>query len=50
MFPEGATVQNRAASDEPQRIKRQAISAEPSALDPSQLTDVTLTSYSKTKE
>uniref|UniRef100_A0A8D3E3Z0 cGMP-dependent protein kinase n=1 Tax=Scophthalmus maximus TaxID=52904 RepID=A0A8D3E3Z0_SCOMX len=46
----GATVQNRAASDEPQRIKRQAISAEPSALDPSQLTDVTLTSYSKTKE
>uniref|UniRef100_A0A8D3AAG0 cGMP-dependent protein kinase n=1 Tax=Scophthalmus maximus TaxID=52904 RepID=A0A8D3AAG0_SCOMX len=47
---QGATVQNRAASDEPQRIKRQAISAEPSALDPSQLTDVTLTSYSKTKE
>ncbi|XP_033181368.1 cGMP-dependent protein kinase 1-like isoform X2 [Mastacembelus armatus] len=32
------------------RIKRQAISAEPSALDPSQLTDVTFTSYHKTKE
>ncbi|XP_029921117.1 cGMP-dependent protein kinase 1-like isoform X4 [Myripristis murdjan] len=36
--------------DEPQRTKRQAISAEPTALDPSQLTDVTLNSYSKTKE
>ncbi|XP_061554322.1 cGMP-dependent protein kinase 1-like isoform X3 [Phycodurus eques] len=36
--------------DEPQRIKRQAISAEPTALDPAQLTDVTLTSYCKTKE
>ncbi|XP_029921114.1 cGMP-dependent protein kinase 1-like isoform X1 [Myripristis murdjan] len=34
----------------PQRTKRQAISAEPTALDPSQLTDVTLNSYSKTKE
>ncbi|KAK0133444.1 cGMP-dependent protein kinase 1 [Merluccius polli] len=38
------------ASDEPQRTKRQAISAEPTALDPSQLTHVTLTSYSKNKE
>ncbi|XP_024918238.1 cGMP-dependent protein kinase 1-like isoform X2 [Cynoglossus semilaevis] len=37
-------------ADEPQRTKRQAISAEPSALDPSQLTDVTLTSYCKSKE
>ncbi|CAL8276229.1 unnamed protein product [Merluccius merluccius] len=37
-------------SDEPQRTKRQAISAEPTALDPSQLTHVTLTSYSKNKE
>ncbi|XP_061732188.1 cGMP-dependent protein kinase 1-like isoform X2 [Nerophis ophidion] len=35
--------------DEPQRTKRQAISAEPSALDPSQLSHVTLTSYCKTK-
>uniref|UniRef100_A0A3B3Z644 cAMP-dependent protein kinase type II-alpha regulatory subunit n=1 Tax=Periophthalmus magnuspinnatus TaxID=409849 RepID=A0A3B3Z644_9GOBI len=35
---------------EPQRTKRQAISAEPTALDPSQLSDVTLTSYCKTKE
>ncbi|XP_029921118.1 cGMP-dependent protein kinase 1-like isoform X5 [Myripristis murdjan] len=39
-----------AVPDEPQRTKRQAISAEPTALDPSQLTDVTLNSYSKTKE
>ncbi|XP_062414955.1 cGMP-dependent protein kinase 1-like isoform X2 [Pungitius pungitius] len=39
-----------AAPDEPQRIKRQAISAEPTALDPSQLTGVTLKSYCKTKE
>ncbi|XP_044030890.1 cGMP-dependent protein kinase 1-like [Siniperca chuatsi] len=46
----GAAVQTPAAPDEPQRIKRQAISAEPTALDPSQLTDVTLTSYCKTKE
>lgn len=38
------------ASDEPQRTKRQAISAEPTALDPSQLSDVTLTNYCKTKE
>ncbi|XP_062290177.1 cGMP-dependent protein kinase 1-like [Scomber scombrus] len=46
----GAAVQTPPAADEPQRIKRQAISAEPTALDPSQLTDVTLTSYCKTKE
>ncbi|XP_062409980.1 cGMP-dependent protein kinase 1-like [Sardina pilchardus] len=39
-----------APPDEPQRIKRQAISAEPTALDPSQLTHVTLTNYSKSKE
>uniref|UniRef100_A0AAQ4PUE1 Cyclic nucleotide-binding domain-containing protein n=1 Tax=Gasterosteus aculeatus aculeatus TaxID=481459 RepID=A0AAQ4PUE1_GASAC len=39
-----------AVPDEPQRIKRQAISAEPTALDPSQLTGVTLKSYCKTKE
>ncbi|XP_061886835.1 cGMP-dependent protein kinase 1-like isoform X1 [Entelurus aequoreus] len=38
-----------AGPDEPQRTKRQAISAEPSALDPSQLSDVTLTSYCKSK-
>nr|XP_033934115.1 cGMP-dependent protein kinase 1-like [Pseudochaenichthys georgianus] len=38
------------APDEPQRTKRQAISAEPTVLDPSQLTDVTLKSYSKSKE
>ncbi|XP_077593183.1 cGMP-dependent protein kinase 1-like isoform X2 [Stigmatopora nigra] len=36
--------------DEPQRTKRLAISAEPSAVDPAQLTDVTLTSYGKSKE
>ncbi|XP_023657303.1 cGMP-dependent protein kinase 1 isoform X2 [Paramormyrops kingsleyae] len=36
-------------ADEPQRTKRQAISAEPTALDPSQLPHVTLTSYSKSK-
>ncbi|XP_067114055.1 cGMP-dependent protein kinase 1-like isoform X4 [Osmerus mordax] len=36
--------------DEPQRTKRQAISAEPTALDPAQLKHVTLTSYSKSKE
>ncbi|XP_071321803.1 cGMP-dependent protein kinase 1-like [Trachinotus anak] len=47
---EGAAVQVPAAPDEPQRTKRQAISAEPTALDPSQLTDVTLTSYCKTQE
>uniref|UniRef100_A0A665T232 Cyclic nucleotide-binding domain-containing protein n=1 Tax=Echeneis naucrates TaxID=173247 RepID=A0A665T232_ECHNA len=39
-----------AASTGESRTKRQAISAEPTALDPSQLTDVTLTSYCKTKE
>ncbi|XP_052381997.1 cGMP-dependent protein kinase 1-like [Oncorhynchus keta] len=33
--------------DEPQRTKRQAISAEPTALDPAELTHVTLTNYSK---
>ncbi|XP_040914342.1 cGMP-dependent protein kinase 1-like isoform X1 [Toxotes jaculatrix] len=47
---EGAAAQTPAGPDEPQRTKRQAISAEPTALDPSQLTDVTLTSYCKTKE
>ncbi|XP_074472838.1 cGMP-dependent protein kinase 1-like [Sebastes fasciatus] len=46
----GAAVQMAAAPDEPQRTKRQAISAEPTALDPSQLTGVTLKSYCKTKE
>ncbi|KAL4623062.1 cGMP-dependent protein kinase 1-like isoform X1 [Arapaima gigas] len=35
--------------DEPPRTKRQAISAEPTGLDPSQLPDVALTSYSKSK-
>uniref|UniRef100_A0A4W6FJ81 cAMP-dependent protein kinase type II-alpha regulatory subunit n=1 Tax=Lates calcarifer TaxID=8187 RepID=A0A4W6FJ81_LATCA len=40
----------QAASSTETRTKRQAISAEPTALDPSQLTDVTLTSYCKTKE
>ncbi|XP_068608711.1 cGMP-dependent protein kinase 1-like [Brachionichthys hirsutus] len=44
----GAAAETPAAPD--QRIKRQAISAEPTALDPSQLTDVTLTSYCKSKE
>ncbi|KAG5272746.1 hypothetical protein AALO_G00168860 [Alosa alosa] len=39
-----------APPDEPQRTKRQAISAEPTALDPAQLTHVTLTNYSKSKE
>lgn len=43
-------VQTPSTLDEPQRTKRQAISAEPSALDPSKLTDVMLTSYLKTKE
>ncbi|XP_030624578.1 cGMP-dependent protein kinase 1-like isoform X3 [Chanos chanos] len=37
-------------SEEPQRTKRQAISAEPTALDPSQLTHVTLTNYSKSEK
>ncbi|TRZ00654.1 hypothetical protein DNTS_027231 [Danionella cerebrum] len=36
--------------DEPQRTKRQAISGESTALDPNQLTHVTLTNYSKSKE
>ncbi|KAK2818600.1 hypothetical protein Q5P01_024161 [Channa striata] len=45
-----ASVQSPAAPDEPQRTKRQAISAEPTALDPSQLTDVSLTRYCKSKE
>ncbi|KAL0183389.1 hypothetical protein M9458_022764, partial [Cirrhinus mrigala] len=35
---------------EPQRTKRQAISAEPTGLDPNQLTHVTLTNYSKSEE
>uniref|UniRef100_A0A3Q2ZNK9 cAMP-dependent protein kinase type II-alpha regulatory subunit n=1 Tax=Hippocampus comes TaxID=109280 RepID=A0A3Q2ZNK9_HIPCM len=43
-------IMTAASLDEPQRTKRQAISAEPSALDPTQLTDVTLTSYCKTKD
>lgn len=47
---EGAAVQKPSTLDEPLRTKRQAISAEPSALDPSKLTDVMLTSYLKTKE
>nr|XP_043868592.1 cGMP-dependent protein kinase 1-like [Solea senegalensis] len=47
---EEAVTVNPVGSDEPLRTKRQAISAEPSALDPSQLTDVTLTSYCKSKE
>ncbi|TDH02479.1 hypothetical protein EPR50_G00173060 [Perca flavescens] len=46
----GEAVQTPAAPDEPQRMKRQAISAEPTAIDPSQLTDVTLKSYDKNKE
>uniref|UniRef100_A0A8C9RLV9 cGMP-dependent protein kinase n=1 Tax=Scleropages formosus TaxID=113540 RepID=A0A8C9RLV9_SCLFO len=36
-------------SNEPQRTKRLAISAEPAALDPTQLPNVTLTSYTKSK-
>ncbi|XP_066570241.1 cGMP-dependent protein kinase 1 [Amia ocellicauda] len=36
--------------EEPLRTKRQAISAEPSALDPGDLSHVTLTSYSKSDE
>ncbi|KAK1884383.1 cGMP-dependent protein kinase 1 [Dissostichus eleginoides] len=46
----GAAGAEDTAADEPQRTKRQAISAEPTVLDPSQLTDVTLKSYSKSKE
>ncbi|XP_028827450.1 cGMP-dependent protein kinase 1-like isoform X2 [Denticeps clupeoides] len=45
-----SAVDPSAPPDEPQRMKRQAISAEPTALDPSQLTHVTLTSYTKSKE
>ncbi|KAM9307311.1 cGMP-dependent protein kinase 1-like isoform 2-T2 [Pholidichthys leucotaenia] len=47
---QGSPGQTLVVPDEPQRTKRQAISAESSVLDPSQLTDVTLTSYSKSKE
>lgn len=47
---QGETVPTLSVPDEPQRTKRQAISAEPTGLDPSKLTDVTLTSYRKTKE
>ncbi|XP_069022968.1 cGMP-dependent protein kinase 1-like [Embiotoca jacksoni] len=50
MVNTGPAVPPPAGADEPQRTKRQAISAEPTALDPSQLTDVTLNSYSKTTE
>ncbi|KAM4720253.1 cGMP-dependent protein kinase 1-like [Anableps anableps] len=46
----GLPVQTQAALSEPQRIKRQAISAEPTALEPSQLPDITLASYCKSKE
>ncbi|XP_055010018.1 cGMP-dependent protein kinase 1-like [Boleophthalmus pectinirostris] len=46
----GTSLPSPVIPDEPQRTKRQAISAEPTALDPSQLSDVTLTSYCKTKE
>ncbi|XP_041825101.1 cGMP-dependent protein kinase 1-like isoform X2 [Melanotaenia boesemani] len=46
----GSAVQTPRTAGEPQRTKRQAISAEPTHLDPSQLTDVTLTSYRKSKE
>ncbi|CAL8386694.1 unnamed protein product [Boreogadus saida] len=45
-----AGVASPTPSDEPQRTKRQAISAEPTALDPAQLTHVTLTNYSKSQE
>ncbi|XP_063067282.1 cGMP-dependent protein kinase 1-like [Engraulis encrasicolus] len=48
--PSAAPAAAAAPPDEPQRMKRQAISAEPSALDPSQLTHVTLANYSKSKE
>ncbi|XP_051972102.1 cGMP-dependent protein kinase 1-like isoform X2 [Xyrauchen texanus] len=47
--PTGATG-NTSLPDEPQRTKRQAISAEPTGLDPNQLTHVTLTNYSKSEE
>ncbi|XP_056323572.1 LOW QUALITY PROTEIN: cGMP-dependent protein kinase 1-like [Danio aesculapii] len=45
-----STAGTTALPDEPQRIKRQAISAEPTVLDPHQLTHVHLTNYSKTEE
>ncbi|KAI1900792.1 hypothetical protein AGOR_G00053520 [Albula goreensis] len=48
--PSSAPTGSSAPPDEPQRTKRQAISAEPTALDPTQLKHVTLTSYSKSKE
>ncbi|KAK2870840.1 hypothetical protein QQF64_001917 [Cirrhinus molitorella] len=44
------TAEVTALPDEPQRTKRQAISAEPTGLDPNQLTHVTLTNYSKSEE
>ncbi|KAI2659561.1 cGMP-dependent protein kinase 1 [Labeo rohita] len=47
--PSGTT-EVTALPDEPQRTKRQAISAEPTGLDPNQLTHVTLTNYSKSEE
>ncbi|XP_052463315.1 cGMP-dependent protein kinase 1-like [Carassius gibelio] len=49
--PSGTTEATGAAlPDEPQRTKRQAISAEPTGLDPNQLAHVTLTNYSKSEE
>ncbi|KAJ8400934.1 hypothetical protein AAFF_G00388910 [Aldrovandia affinis] len=48
--PSAATAGPSAPPDEPQRTKRQAISGESTALDPSQLKHVTLTSYSKSPE
>ncbi|XP_036382682.1 cGMP-dependent protein kinase 1 [Megalops cyprinoides] len=48
--PSASTAGPSASHDEPQRTKRQAISAEPTALDPAQLKHVTLTSYSKSEE
>ncbi|XP_068429855.1 cGMP-dependent protein kinase 1-like [Clinocottus analis] len=47
---QGAAGDAASTVEGPQRMKRQAISAEPTKLDPSQLSDVTLKSYSKTKE
>uniref|UniRef100_A0A8C9RGI7 cGMP-dependent protein kinase n=1 Tax=Scleropages formosus TaxID=113540 RepID=A0A8C9RGI7_SCLFO len=44
-----ATLGPSKVSNEPQRTKRLAISAEPAALDPTQLPNVTLTSYTKSK-
>uniref|UniRef100_A0A8C7S4D3 cGMP-dependent protein kinase n=1 Tax=Oncorhynchus mykiss TaxID=8022 RepID=A0A8C7S4D3_ONCMY len=49
--PGGVQVNSRVVRHEPpQRTKRQAISAEPTALDPAQLAHVTLTNYSKSEE